>query len=186
MRNSDNRFEVETRKHALARWMISHDARTSTVLRWTGLSKYQIQQLSRRYHPSRVTHRRGILPSQTAYFGKSSEMEAESLAFIFIAVETQVIPESISPHARCILPELSRGERFRRAFECYRALLPRPHLSLERAILLVFEYAERRNLSIKRCSQCPDVMLADRLGSRYDCCPFCRQDSRPDRACAPL
>jgi len=184
MPTSDNRYELEIRKRDLARWMISHDARTGTVARWTGLSRYQIVQLCRRYNPARSTYRRGSPPSQTAYFGKSFEMEAESLAFLFIAVETQVIPEQIAPDARGALPELSRGERLMRAFECYRALLPRAHISLERAILLVFEYAERRNVSVKHCSRCNDLMLIDRTGAQNDCCPFCRPGGRSESLCA--
>src|SRR5712671_3712938 len=117
MRISDDQYERDMHRHDLAKWMISHDAKTGTVTRWTGLSRYQVQKLSRRYHPAGGTRRRGILPSQTAYFGKSASMEAESLAFIFIAVETQVIPEHISPDARRVLPDLSRGERLIGAFE---------------------------------------------------------------------
>jgi len=184
MRLSDDQYQRDMHRHDLAKWMISHDAKTGTVSRWTGLSRYQVQKLSLRYHPGGRTRRRGILPSQTAYFGKSASMEAESLAFIFMAVETQVIPEHISPDARRVLPDLSRGERLMEAFECYRALVPVSRISLERAILLVFEYAARRNLSVRRCVRCNDVMLAQRFGARYDRCPFCRKESRPEVLCA--
>src|SRR5690242_15431227 len=149
MRISDDRYESDSRKHALAKRMISHEARTGTVSQWTGLSPYRVQQLSRHYIPTRGTYRRGISPSQTDFFKRSPEIEAESLAFVYIAVEMQVIPEQISPNARHALPELERGERLVDAFENYRALVEVPHISLERAILLVFEYA-RRNVFLRR------------------------------------
>lgn len=173
MRISDNRYELDRRKHDLAKWMISHNARTSTVKQWTGLSEYRVQHLSRRYLAPRAKDRNGIPPSQTAYFAKSYELEVESLVFIFIAVEMRVIPEQIAPEARQVLPDLLRGERLMEAFECYRTLVRTPHISLERAILLVFEYSKRKNLTLKHCTHCQDLMLVE-SASQYDCCPFCR------------
>ncbi len=174
MRITDDRYESDTRKHDLAKRMISHEARTGTVSQWTGLSPYRVQQLSRHYIPSRGTHRRGISPSDTGFFRRSPEIEAESLAFVYIAVELQVIPEQVSPNARHVLPDLSRGERLVDAFECYRALVEVPHISLERAVLLVFEYA-KRNVLLRRCAACNDLMLSDRFQG-YLNCPFCRPD----------
>ena len=151
MRITDDRYESDSRKHDLARRMISHEARTGTVSQWTGLSPYRIQQLSRHYIPTRGTHRRGISPSQTEFFVRSPEIEVESLAFVYIAVEMKVIPEQMLPNPRHTLPELARGERLVAAFEYYRILVEVPHISLERAVLLVFEYAKRTVL-LRRCA----------------------------------
>jgi hypothetical protein len=178
MRNLDVRYEREVHQRKLAQWMIAQGARSGTVTRWTGLSRYQVTRLAQRHHPGSGRTRRGLLPTQTAYFGKSSGVEAESLAFVFIAVEIQVIPEHVVSYPSRVLPDLSRGQRLMAAFECYRAFVPMPHLSLERAILLVFEYTERKNLFVRRCSRCNDVMLAERCGSQHDRCPFCRKAAR--------
>jgi hypothetical protein len=178
MGSSDSRYERGIRKDNLANWMISHGARTGTVTRWTGLKTHHVQRLLSLHDPVGHTQRRGAPPSQAAYFCKSSALEAESLAFIFIAMETQVIPEQILSDARRALPDLTRGERLMKAFECYRALVPAPLISLERAILLVFEYTERKTLSLRRCIRCNDVMLTETFGARHDRCPFCRKGSR--------
>ena len=64
------------------------------------------------------------------------------------------------------------------AFELYRALLPDGLISLEYAILLITELAERRTLALTRCRSCHDVMLIDRLARRQELCPFCRPHPR--------
>ena len=46
-----------------------------------------------------------------------------------------------------VLPGITRGERLMGAFEVYRALLPDPLISLEHAILLITELAQRRTLT---------------------------------------
>ena len=176
MRVSENRYERDVRKHRLAKWMIAHGARTHTLTQWTGLSRYRVQALFRSYHETRDNRRRGISPFQSAYFGKSLGLEAESLAFAFIAYEMDVIPEPVVIDARRALPGLARGERLMMAFEMYRALVPEAHISLERAILFVIELSERRQLYLRRCRTCPDAMVVDRFGPHQDQCPFCRSE----------
>jgi hypothetical protein len=178
MRISDDRYELDSPKHDLAKRMILHNARTGTVSQWTGLSPYRVQQLARRYIPTRGRRRRGISPSQTGFFSRSPEIEAESLAFVYIAVEMQVIPEQMVPNARHSLPDLARGERLVEAYEYYRALVHVPHIPLERAVLLVYEYA-RRNVLLKCCARCNDLMLTERA-PRYDRCAFCRDSVLSD------
>ena len=45
MRMSENRYAKELRRRALAKRMIEYNVRTSTIVTWTGLSKYQIKEL---------------------------------------------------------------------------------------------------------------------------------------------
>src|SRR5450756_1043738 len=143
MRVSDLRYERDIRKHNLAKWMIAHGARTNTLTRWTGLSRYRVQALFRDYHSvPGDNRRRGISPFQSSYFGRSRGLELESLAFAFIAFEMQVIPEAVLADARRSLPDVARGERMMMAFELYLALVPNAQISLERAILFVTELAE--------------------------------------------
>jgi hypothetical protein len=179
MRLSDDRYESDRRKYALALSMVEHGARIQTVTRWTGLSKYRIQTLTRSYESATRTHRkRGDSPHQPAYFCKSLKIERESTALAYIALQMQAIPEAIVPDARKSLPGLARGERLMSAFEVYRALLPEPLISLEHAILLITELAERRTLILERCASCNDLMVVDRLGRRHETCPFCRSQPR--------
>jgi Zn-finger nucleic acid-binding protein len=182
MRLSDDRYENDRRKYLLALSMIEHGARIGTVMQWTGLSKYRVQTLSHSYASATRIHRnRGESPSQPSYFSKSLELARESMALAYIAVQMRVIPEAIVPDARRSLPGLACGERLMGAFEVYRALLPGALISLEYAILLITELAERRTLTLANCRNCHDVMVVDRFGTRHDLCPFCRQPKRRAR-----
>lgn len=179
MRVTDDRYERDIRKHSLAKWMISYGARTRTIIRWTGLTRYRVQALSRRYAPTVGDHRRrGVSPFQSAFVGKSLNLELEALAWAYIAFELRVIPTRTLPDARRLLPNLNTGWRLMFAYEIYIALVPDAHISLERAILLVIEFAERKNLFLRRCRTCPDVMVIERLGVQHDQCPLCRHRRR--------
>jgi len=179
MRLSDDRYESDRRKYTLALSMIEHGARVRTVTQWTGLSKYRVQTLTHSYESTtRARRRRGESPSQPAYFLKSISLARESMALAFIALQMQAIPPAVMPEARASLPGLARGERLMSAFELYRALLPDGLISLEYAILLITELAERRALALVRCRNCQDVMLVDRLGRRQELCPYCRPNPR--------
>ncbi len=179
MRLSDDRYESDRRKYTLALSMIEHGARIRTVTQWTGLSKYRVQTLTQSYESTTRTRRkRGESPSQPAYFSKSITLTRESMALAYIALQMQAIPPGVIPDARTSLPGLLRGERLMSAYELYRALLPDGLISLEYAILLITELAERRALALTRCRSCHDVMLADRLGRRQELCPSCRPTAR--------
>jgi hypothetical protein len=180
MRLFDNRYEPHRRKYTLALLMIERGARIRTVTQWTGLSKYCVQNLTRSYgSKTRIPCNRGRSPSKTAYFLKSLDVARESVALAYIALQYQAIPAGVVPDARTSLPGIERGERVMDAFEVYRALVPNARISLEHAILLIIELAERSALMLVRCRSCHDVMVADRLALRQERCPLCRPRPRP-------
>jgi hypothetical protein len=175
MRPSDPRYEGYASQHDLAMVMRSKGARLNTVMRWTGLTRYRVQKLTRFYQQSAPDdhRRRGISPSQSAYFAKSLRLEAESLAFALIAYELKVIPDKTAGAERNSLPDVERGWRLIWAYAAYERWVPGAQIGLERAILLV-RALTRRSLVIRRCRTCPDVMVVDRLGVQHDRCPSCR------------
>ena len=180
MRLFDNRYESHRRKYTLALSMIEHGARIRTVTQWTGLSKYCVQNLTQSYgSTTRIRCNRGRSPSKPAYFFKSLEVARESMALAYIALQMQAIPAGVVPDARASLPGIVRGERLMSAFEVYRALLPEALISLEHAILLIIELAERRALTLGECRSCHDVMVVDRLRARQEFCPLCRPQAQP-------
>ena len=179
MRLFDKRYESHLRKYTLALSMIEHGARICTVTRWTGLSKYCVQNLTKSYgSKTRIKCKRGDPPSQPAYFSKSLEVARESMAFAYIALQMQALPPGVVPDARVSLPGIVQGERLMSAFELYRALLPEATISLEYAILLIIELAERSALALGECRGCHDVMVVDRLRTRQEFCPFCQPQGR--------
>ena len=175
MRLFDNRFESHLRKYSLALWMIEHGARIRTVTQWTGLSKYCVQNLTQSYEsPTRIRCNRGKSPSKLAYFFKSLEVAGESTALAYIAIQMQALPAAAVPKARASLPGIVRGERLMSAFELFRALLPETSISLEHAILLIIELAERRALALGECRSCGNMTVVDRLRARQEMCPLCQ------------
>jgi hypothetical protein len=174
MRASDLRYERESRQHDLAIAMRAQGARLGTVIQWTGLPRYRVQSLSRYYERNSHgdTRRRGISPSQTAFFGKSLRIESESLAFALMAFEYNVIPTGVDDIAT-VLPNVERGWRLIKAYETYIKMIQGVHIDLERAVLLVGELT-RRNIVVRYCRTCPDLLIIDRLGHPHDRCPFCR------------
>jgi hypothetical protein len=179
VRISDDRYARDMRRYDLARRMIEHEARTATIIEWTGLTKYRIQTLFRRYEDlGEHTRHRGVSPSQTAFFSRSLSLECESTALAYIELEMDIIPPVIVPDASRSLPGLARGERLVNAFEWYRLLIPQARISLEHAVLLAKELAQRQTLSLGQCVICHGLMVIDRLSKYHDACAFCRLDDR--------
>jgi len=175
MRISDDRYDRDLRRYNLAWRMIQHEARTTTIVLWAGLSKYRIQTLFRAYQKAgESTRHRGVSPFQPAYFSRSLTHECESSALAYVALQMDIIPTEIVPDAPLSLPSLARGERLLNAFELYRALIPNSKISLEHAVLLMTELAQRRILSLGHCQLCDGLMVVDRLGVRHTRCAFCR------------
>jgi hypothetical protein len=179
MRPTD-RYELVRRRYDLAQHMIRWGARTATVVHWSGLSEYRVQQIARRYASARGSLRLGKSPYTPRYFTRTPEVEAHSFAFIYLAVESGVIPHDIAIDSRDTLPDIGRGEDLVATYELYRAVVQSGHISLERAISLVFAYASRLQLSIRCCHECHDWMLTQRFGRNIRC-PFCRKDDAAAR-----
>jgi hypothetical protein len=175
MRISDDRYDRDLRRYNLAWRMIQHEARTTTIVTWTGLSKYRVQTLFRAYQKTGESARhRGASPFQPAYFSRSLSHECESSALTYVALQMDIIPTVILPDAPLSLPGLARGERLVNAFELYRTLVPHSKISLEHAALLMIELAHRRTLSLGHCERCDGLMVVDRLAVRHAHCAFCR------------
>jgi len=179
MRASDLRYERESRQHDLAIAMRAQGARLGTVVQWTGLARYRVQSLARYYerHSQGDTRRRGISPSQTAFFTKSLRIESESLAFALMAFEHHVVPAGTADITRA-LPDVERGWRLIKAYETYVKMIPVVHIDLERAVLLIGEIS-RRNIVLRSCRTCPNFLIFDRFGEPHDRCPFCRASGQP-------
>ena len=119
MRLSADRYEGERRQYTLALSMVEHGARMGTISQWTGLSKFQIYNLSHTYaSATRTPCKRGVSPYQPAYFSKSLKLARESAAFAYIALQMQAIPESVVPDAARSLPSISPPRSATRRYPC--------------------------------------------------------------------
>ena len=177
MRMSENRYAKELRRRNLAKRMIEYEARTNTIVVWTGLTKYQVITMFREYTELSAHRRhRGLSPFQPSFFSRSMWLECESSALAAIELEMNIIPASITPGVG--LPGLARGERLLYAFDLYRSLIPNTRMTLEHAVLLAQELTAARTLALGRCVRCDGLMVRDRLGAWHHDCAFCRLGER--------
>lgn len=185
MRVSDNRYERDLRRRSLAKRMIEYEARTQTIVDWTGLTKYQIQIMFREY-AELAEHRRhrGASPFQTTFFSKSLQHECECAALATIELEMGIIPADLTSTSATALPGLVRGERLLYAFDLFCELVPEPRTSLEHAVLLANELAMARILTLRRCANCDGLIVVDRFGPQHEHCAFCRLDGHDPREVA--
>jgi hypothetical protein len=179
MRASDNRYARDLRRRDLAALMIANEARTQTIVDWTGLSRYQIQTMFREYDEfSEHPRHRGLSPFQPAFFSRSLQLECESAALAAVELEMGIILLSPTSSSDVRFPGLARGERLLNAFQLFRALVPDARISFEHAVLLAGELTVARTLTLRRCIECDGLMVVDLLGPLREDCAFCRLNGR--------
>jgi hypothetical protein len=187
VRISDPRYDRDKRRYDLALKLIQLEVRTHTISLWTGMSRYRIQTLFREYPDSSPSRRhRGVPPYQPTFFTRSLQLECESSAFASIALRMGVIPSEIIANAAESLPTLQRGEQLTDAYVLYRTLYGQSQISMEHAMLLVAELAERRVLTLQICGTCQGLMVIDRFANRHRVCAFCRGNGRSAHRLEPL
>jgi len=188
MRISENRYAKDLRRRDLAALMIANEARTRTIVEWTGLSKYQVQTMFREYEEfSEHPRHREVSPFQPAFFSRSLQHECESAALASVELEMGIIRHSPISSGDAPFPGLVRGERLLNAFQLFLALVPDAKISLEHAVLLASELTIARTLTLRRCVECEGLMVLDLLGPHHEDCAFCRlsgrgltEDERPE------
>src|SRR5689334_22728388 len=130
MRPFEDRYTRQLRRYLLATRMLRHEARTSTIITWTGLSRDRIRKLAQ--HPAGpdssatpIRHR-GQPPRQIGYFFKSSRITVQAVILGWLSQQTEAVP-----HRRFTGPfrqfaSLDRGERLCEAYEVYLSLTEEP------------------------------------------------------------
>jgi len=171
LRISDERYARDMRRYDLARRMIEHEARTTTITAWTGLTRYRVQNLFRQDGLGANTRHRGLSPFQPRFFVRSAEIECESAALAAIELQMQIIETTGAKW----LPTLAVGERLVAAFEMYCSLVPSPRISLEHAFLLAKELTLGTSLKLNRCTACRGLMIVDVFAPFHERCAFCRR-----------
>ena len=184
MKVSSDRYSRDLRSLELARRMLLHEARTNTICAWTGLTRGRVRNLARNYEPGairlEVQRHRGPPPTRLSALVGNRHMRSEAAAVAGLCQVLQVLPEARLPRARITLPGLLRGERLLDAFELFRAVIPRPHITLEQLILVVVTLAEGEAWSIDRCSLCRATILVDQLATaRRRLCAYCKAGEGP-------
>jgi len=166
MRISDARYSRDRLRFDLALRFIQHEARTSTIRAWTGLTDDRIRKLFRTYIAEDggegVVRHRGKSPQQVSFFTRSPQMRQEAAVLASVCYMLGVMPASRVADARRTLPGIQRGEALCEAFEIYRQLVGAPRISFEHTVFLVTALARGDELSATRCADCRGLILVDR------------------------
>jgi hypothetical protein len=179
MRVSDARYSRDRLRFDLALRFIQHEARTSTIRQWTGLTDDRIRKLFRTYviedGGEGLVRHRGKSPQQIAYFTRSPHMRQEAAVLASVCYMLGVMPTSRVADARRMLPGVQRGEALCEAFEIYCQLVTTPRISFEHAVFLVTALARGDELHATPCATCQGLILVDRGASPRRHCFACEE-----------
>lgn len=177
MRITDDRYSQHRRCLDLAWRMITLEARTRTISRWTGLSGHRIRALYKSYAGSgkdkRVARHRGMAPYKLETILASPQLRCEAAIFAGICRSIRALPERTLEDVEHMLPSLERGELLCEAYEWFRNEVPNTKLTFEHGLLLISELARGQEVRLGTCQSCGGVILLDRLSLGRLECVFC-------------
>ncbi|MFM1885899.1 MAG: hypothetical protein RL026_1056 [Pseudomonadota bacterium] len=177
MRISDARYSRDRLRFDLALRFIQHEARTSTIRAWTGLTDDRIRKLCRDY-PAETgqapTRHRGRAPRQAAFFIRSARLRRESSLLASVCYLLGVVPPLRVEDAPRSLPDVGRGMVLCEAYETYRQMVGKPRISFEHAVGLVMALADGDELRATRCRRCQGLVVAEPFRLRDSHCAECQ------------
>lgn len=182
MRVSDARYSRDRLRFDLALRLIQHEARTSTIRMWTGLSDDRIRKLYRSYladaQGEGVARHRGKSPHQLAFFTRTPAMREESALLASVCYLLGVVPAGRVADAQRNLPGVPRGTALCEAFENYRELVRTPRISFEHAVTLVLALASSDEIQATLCRDCSALIVVDRGAVPIRRCASCEAGSQ--------
>ena len=178
MRITDDRYQRDRANHELALRMIAHEARTCTIRSFTTLTDDRIRKLYRTYLGPRrdVRRRRGKSPRQVDFFTRNLAALLESSCLAGLLYSQGVIPQRMDETLR---PSLELGTRFCDAYENYRHLVSKSHLSFEHAWCLARLLSAQKELALMQCQQCGGHYITDPIIVTRHACPLCKIRQMP-------
>ncbi len=181
MRISDERYNRHRRRVDLAWRLLRHEARTSTISRWTGMSGRRVRALVRNYadgdRGTEVKRPRGNSPYRIELLLRSRRQRLEAAMFANFCRAQRVYPASRLRDVESCLPEVARGERLCDAFESFKRDCPDSALTIEHGLLLVVALAKGEEVELGACERCRGVVLIDRLAGARQRCVHCSADA---------
>jgi hypothetical protein len=176
MRITDDRYTRDRLRLDLALRLIRHEARTSTIRDWTGLTDDRIRKLFKSYveHAGdrRIRRHRGKPPQRPAYFLRNAEarLQAASLASFLCQLGLLQAGGTSTPGG---LEQLRWGERFCEAYETYLQHHAEPQIGFEHACFLLRALERQRELCIDDCADCGALLIVPPFAVRPADCSFC-------------
>ena len=180
MRISDDRYSRDRLRLDIAMQFIRHEARTRTIRQWTGLSDDRIRKLYRSYLQGgghSVTRHRGKSPQQATYFMRSIQLRQEASALAGLCCLVGLLEPGRDRQRANATPRpaagIGRATPLCQAYEEYRAMLGKPAIGFEHAVLLVNILAGDGELRLGDCHGCGALLVVDALELRPASCALC-------------
>jgi len=174
---TDDRLGGYFRRYQLALRMMSHGARTQTVVEWSKLTRDQLVTQRRRWGFAPEDRQRGPAPSAFHVFFRSRRHRGDAALFAALCHNAGAIIARLDDGQRPRFePNLENGERFCDALETFREWAPEAELDFEHAMQLARGVVEGVHVTLGWCSDCRAIMLFEGTRRVYANCGFCRPD----------
>jgi hypothetical protein len=186
MRITEDRYSRDRLRIDLAIRLIGHEARTSTIRLWTGLTDDRIRRLYRSYIAdaggATVVRHRGKPPAMLSFFTRSDVVRQDAAALGTLLQLYGALPARPVPDAARVLPCASRGELLCSAYESFRRVCVESRISFEHAAFLLVTLARADELQLAPCPDCGSPGIVDLLAMRPSWCSPCGAQLSPGLA----
>jgi hypothetical protein len=188
MRISEERYDRDRLRVEVAMRFIRHEARTSTIRQWTGLSDDRIRKLYHSYLQDGgcATRHRGKSPRQVAYFLRTTRIRDEASALASLCALAGVFDEHRPRAMTTAATDVERGASLCRAYDGYCATLRRPLISFEHAALLANALTRGNEVRLGACEACGVLLVVESLGLRPTRCSMCSTHGVAPQPFVPL
>lgn len=159
------------RRAELARRLMAHGARTSTVHRFTALSRHQLATLRKRWRISASNRHRGPSPRCVITLLRSPRMRSEAAALA--ALWHAHRPYLAATHAGRSSP-LDRGEDLSEIYDIFLQCVPDARVTFEQLVMLVDSLTTGDEIALSRCETCHGAWLVERFAPNQSRCDLCR------------
>jgi len=170
---TDDRLGGYFRRYQLAIRMMSHGARTQTVIAWTDLTRDQLVTQRRRWGFGKEIRQRGPAPSAFHVFFKSRRHRSEAALFASICHIVGAITAQLGTEAARLRPCLENGELLCDALEAFREWAPDAELDFEHALQLAAGVVHAEHVTLGWCSDCRSATLFEGSRRVYANCGLC-------------
>lgn len=170
---TDDRLGGYFRRYQLAIRMMSHGARTQTVIAWSDLTRDQLVTQRRRWGFGKEIRQRGPAPSAFHVFFKSRRHQSEAALFASLCHITGAISAKLGNDAARLRPGLENGELFCDALEAFREWAPDADLDFEHALQLASGVVHAEDVTLGWCSDCRSATLFEGSRRVYANCGYC-------------
>jgi hypothetical protein len=170
---TDDRLGGYFRRYQLALRMMSHGARTQTVMAYSGLTRDQLVTQRRRWGFGPEIRPKGPAPSAFHVFFRTRRHKSDAALFAALCHIVGAITARLNGAAARLSPTLENGELFCDALETFREWRPEAELDFERALQVASGVVYGEHVTLGWCSDCRGATLFQGCRRNYANCGHC-------------